>query len=76
MGYPDDLKLKSSMTVEFRSVCEQPVRYPDDLKLKSSMTLFYEVTGEDVFKKVLDKFYGGQEDRFTVDAIRKGENGK
>ena len=39
--------------------------YPDDLKLKSCMTLFYLVSGENTFKDVLDKFYGGKMDEFT-----------
>lgn len=43
--------------------------YPDDLKLRSSMTLFYEVSGNSVFKKVLDKFYHGEEDPFTLKAL-------
>lgn len=39
--------------------------YPDDLKLKSCMTLFYLVTGERIFKEVLDKFYVGKMDEKT-----------
>lgn len=38
---------------------------PDDLKLRSSMTLFYLVSGEDTFQKVLDKFFGGEPDDYT-----------
>ncbi|MBR3975727.1 MAG: DUF1810 domain-containing protein [Clostridia bacterium] len=40
--------------------------YPDNLKLRSSMTLFYIATGDELFKKVLDKFYDGREDLQTV----------
>lgn len=40
--------------------------YPDDLKLRSSMTLFRIVTGEPLFQAVLDKFYGGEPDEYTV----------
>ncbi len=43
--------------------------YPDDLKLKSSMTLFLLVSDNPVFQKVLDKFYGGEKCRFTVDKL-------
>lgn len=32
----------------------------DALKLKSSMTLFYTATSDEIFKQVLDKFYGGE----------------
>lgn len=39
--------------------------YPDNLKLRSCMTLFWLVTGERLFKDVLDKFYGGKMDEFT-----------
>ena len=39
--------------------------YPDDMKLRSSMTLFYLVSGNDVFKKVLDKFFNGKLDEKT-----------
>lgn len=40
--------------------------HPDHLKLRSSMTLFYLVSGERRFKKVLDKFFGGDLDTQTV----------
>lgn len=40
--------------------------FPDDLKLCSSMTLFYIVTGDELFRKVLDKFYDGKQDEVTV----------
>ncbi len=39
---------------------------PDDTKLRSSMTLFYHVSGEDVFGKVLDKFFDGRRDGRTL----------
>ncbi len=40
--------------------------YPDNLKLCSSMTLFYIATGDELFKKVIDKFYDGKQDEATV----------
>ncbi|MGV8906202.1 MAG: DUF1810 domain-containing protein [Acetobacterium sp.] len=43
--------------------------WPDDMKLKSSMTLFYIVSNNQVFKQVLDKFFGGEFDDFTVDQL-------
>lgn len=44
---------------------------PDDLKLRSSMTLFAEVKGADqVFQKVLDKYFDGQPDTRTLDIIK------
>jgi uncharacterized protein (DUF1810 family) len=40
---------------------------PDNMKLKSSMTLFASVpAGNDVFKKVLEKFFQGQQDEATL----------
>ena len=47
--------------------------YPDDLKLRSSMTLFAEVAPEyDIFQEVLDKFYGGEKDKRTLELLAKG----
>ena len=40
--------------------------YPDDLKLKSSMTLFAIASGNPVFTKVLDKYFDGRQDRWTI----------
>lgn len=40
--------------------------YPDDLKLHSSMTLFAVASGNPVFSKVLEKYYGGSQDRLTL----------
>lgn len=45
--------------------------YPDDLKLRSSMTLFAEASPEDeVFQKVLDKFYDGKKDERTIEILK------
>ena len=43
--------------------------FPDNLKLRSSMTLFYKATGEEIFKKVIDKLYGGIEDEATLEML-------
>jgi len=42
---------------------------PDDLKLKSSMTLFAHVTGEPIFRGVLDRFFGGARDERTIELL-------
>ena len=44
--------------------------YPDDLKLCSCMTLF-ELAAPDqpVFAKVIEKFYGGNRDRLTLELL-------
>jgi uncharacterized protein (DUF1810 family) len=38
----------------------------DALKLRSSMTLFAHAGGHPVFRAVLDRFYGGEDDEETV----------
>ncbi len=44
---------------------------PDDVKLKSSVTLFASLPGaDDVFKKVLAKFFAGKEDKATLEKLR------
>ena len=45
--------------------------YLDDIKLKSSMTLFYLVSGNEVFKAVIDKYFDGELDTKTI-AIMNG----
>lgn len=43
---------------------------PDDTKLKSSMTLFGALDESDpVFRRVLDKYFDGDQDRRTLDLI-------
>lgn len=44
--------------------------HPDHLKLCSSMTLFaLAVPEEPLFQRVLDKYYGGQMDRLTLNKL-------
>ena len=46
--------------------------YPDDMKLRSSMTLFEAAAPEqEVFRKVLDKYFGGKRDERTLQLLRK-----
>lgn len=42
---------------------------PDDLKLKSSMTLFFSVSEQEIFKKILDKFFDGKLDSRTLELL-------
>lgn len=45
--------------------------HPDDLKLRSCLTLFnLAAPHEDLFRKCLDKYYGGQPDRRTEELCR------
>ena len=39
---------------------------PDDLKFRSSMTLFAQATGEPVFTRALEKYFGGRLDEATL----------
>nr|WP_269141963.1 DUF1810 domain-containing protein [Lientehia hominis] len=48
---------------------------PDDRKLRSSMTLFSLVSNEPVFQNVLDKFFNGERDKFTLEAFDSFTNG-
>lgn len=43
--------------------------YPDDIKLKSSMSLFYLVSNEEIFKKVLEKYFDGNIDNKTIELL-------
>ena len=56
MGYPDDLKLKSSMTLFFLAAKDEGARYAKEAE---------------VFKGVLKKFFGGEIDERTVEMVRK-----
>jgi uncharacterized protein (DUF1810 family) len=46
--------------------------WPDNLKVRSSMTLFARATEDNAdFREVLDKFYDGVEDSFTVEQLAR-----
>ena len=45
---------------------------PDDMKLRSCVTLFASLPDADpVFKQVLDKFFGGEGDKLTIQILAK-----
>jgi uncharacterized protein (DUF1810 family) len=47
--------------------------WPDDMKVRSSMTLFARATDDNtVFRDVLEKYYGGEEDPLTVERLSAG----
>lgn len=48
---------------------EKVMGYIDAVKLKSSMTLFYLASKEDIFKQVLDMYFGGQMCQKTVEMV-------
>lgn len=41
----------------------------DAMKVRSCMTLFYHATGDEMFMKVIEKFFGGVEDEVTVELL-------
>ena len=53
-------------------ICPSFLGYPDNLKLRSCMTLFAETCPHyDIFQKVIDKFYNGEKDPFTLNFLWK-----
>lgn len=62
---------ESVLAIEGRSASDI-FGFPDDLKLKSSMTLFACVAGSDsVFARIIDKYYGGEQDASTLQLLEK-----
>lgn len=64
----------------FREICQallecksgdalEIMGYPDNFKLQASMTLFYIATEDELFKKVLDKFFDGKQHPQTVGCL-------
>jgi len=52
------------------SSIHQILGYPDDLKFKSSMSLFASIApGEAVFQEALQKYFGGELDRLTLELL-------
>lgn len=48
--------------------------WTDSMKLRSSMTLFALAGEEELFAKVLDKFFGGQKDYLTLELLKQRGN--
>ena len=46
----------------------------DAIKLRSSMTLFDLVAPNDIFSRVLEKYFNGKRDRRTIAIVNEGEN--
>jgi uncharacterized protein (DUF1810 family) len=59
------------LEVEGRSA-EQILGGIDALKLRSSMTLFARVAVDDLFQRVLDRYYGGETDPETERRLGRG----
>ena len=63
----------SSELLKQDGAVEAVMGYPDNLKLRSCMTLFYLISGESIFRQVLDKFYDGSMDDETEKILNKLE---
>ena len=61
----------SSELLKQDGAVEAIMGYPDNLKLRSCMTLFYLISGDSIFRQVLDKFYDGSMDDETEKILRK-----
>lgn len=48
--------------------------WPDTMKFRSCMTLFAQVSGDDLFTRALEKFFGGQADFRTLDLLKRKGN--
>jgi len=60
------LQLESNSAIELFG-------FPDDVKLRSSMTLFARaVPDEPAFRKVLEKFFNGEQDAATLRLVEAG----
>jgi uncharacterized protein (DUF1810 family) len=57
------------------SSAEQIFGYPDYLKFRSCLTLFQAASGVAVFTTALDKFFGGEPDSLTLDALARAKRG-
>jgi uncharacterized protein (DUF1810 family) len=42
---------------------------PDDLKFRSCMTLFAHATSDPLFRQALERYFGGEEDKATLERI-------
>ena len=68
---------KALLELDDDSDIKEIMGYPDYLKLRSSMTLFKkaeelsEVKFDNIFQKVLDKYYKGEEDARTLTILEK-----
>lgn len=60
---------KALLSLENNDI-EDVFGYPDNLKVKSCMTLFYYASNNEIFKKVIDKFYNGEFDINTIKLIK------
>ncbi len=77
-AYLDDELLGGRLREICQALLDLPAADPSEIfshdwmKLGSSMTLFDYVSPDDIFKKVLDKFFSGSADPVTISKLRSG----
>lgn len=49
---------------------EEIFGYLDSMKVRSCMTLFFHATGDEIFIKVIEKFFDGHEDDLTIKLLK------
>lgn len=49
---------------------EEIFGYLDSMKVRSCMTLFFHATGDEIFIKVIEKFFDGDEDDLTIKLLK------
>lgn len=81
--YLDNSILKARLVEIIKSLMSLPTNNPesvfgkiDAMKLKSSMTLFDMAVPNDIFARVLDKFFNGQRDKRTISIVQKTSSEK
>ena len=76
VAYWNDPLLRSHMVeicqelLKLEDSIDRIMGYPDNLKLRSCMTLFWFVTEEPLFKTVLDQFFDGSPDSYTINKLK------
>ena len=84
-GEAKDYSNHSVLSMRLKECCNELLKKEKDVtavqifgqidarKVKSSMTLFYLVSGEKIYKDVLERFYGGELDSRTLSLLRDNE---
>jgi len=65
------IEISTALLTLYQNDATQVLGTPDDTKLRSSMTLFASVPDADeVFEKVLKKYFGGKKDEATLSRLK------
>lgn len=82
-AYLKDTQLKNhldeitSVLLSSKESCIQNIlEDPDDKKLSSSMTLFYFASKDELYKKVIDKYFSGKMDTKTIEILQNKKEDK